>query len=60
MNTKVELASSLEEALLKGRLWMNSESGEKSEGEKDEASQQPTPAVQRFPVTESGARFLFT
>jgi len=36
----VELASSLEEALLKGCLWINSESGEDSEGEKDEASQQ--------------------
>lgn len=60
MNTKVELASSLEEALLKGCLWINSESGEDSEGEKDEASQQLTPSVQHFPVKESGATSLFT
>jgi hypothetical protein len=56
----VELASSLEEALLKGCPWMSIGSGENSEGEKDEASEQHAPSTQHSAVQESRAMSLFT
>jgi len=59
VNTKVELASSLEEALLKGCSWMSTGSEEKSEGEKDETSQQHAPSAQHSAVQESRATPLF-